>query len=517
MVCLVMERGAILAVVGILLAIIGTVLSFNWGFILHCIFVLELPLSPISKTYPSWQKSALTANIYLFNWTNPEQLLEENYVPEFVEIGPYSFKETFEKVNLTWNANNTVTFKRIRHWYFDPENSNGTMKDNITMLNVVPLSASYIARYWSTFSSYALSTGMRMMSKVWITKPAKEILFDGYDDPLMKIVNAAPSLLGTTVPGDKMGWYYGRNGSSEMDGVLNLFTAADDISKMGRIHSWNYNTRIPVYDGECGNITGSIGEFFAPAQTREKPVYIFNPDICRSIKLEYMEDTDISGLPAYRYEGSISLVDNGTVHPSTSCGCTGECLPVGVYNYSMCRYGIPAFLSYPHFYRADPFYLRQVKGLKPDPERHRFDIALEPTSGVPLDIAGRIQLNLLLQPNERNRMYWNMPRIMFPMLWFEELATVSSEDVWELKLLLMLPVFGPYISTLVAVLGLILLTIAVLPKILHYARCKAPHLFLRQSSEVKATHRILSKNIILTTVPRGDVTVKPPEQCSLLD
>jgi hypothetical protein len=40
---------------------------------------------------------------------------------------------------MTWNANRTVTYQQIRRWHFDTENSNGTLKDNITTLNVVAL------------------------------------------------------------------------------------------------------------------------------------------------------------------------------------------------------------------------------------------------------------------------------------------------------------------------------------------------------------------------------------------
>jgi hypothetical protein len=51
----------------------------------------------------------------------------------------FCFREVYEKVNLTWNANHTVTYQRIRNWYFDVENSNGSLEDNVVMLNIVPV------------------------------------------------------------------------------------------------------------------------------------------------------------------------------------------------------------------------------------------------------------------------------------------------------------------------------------------------------------------------------------------
>jgi hypothetical protein len=48
-------------------------------------------------------------------------------------------REIVEKTNITWNANNTISFRRLRRWHFDAENSNGTTDDNITTLNPVAL------------------------------------------------------------------------------------------------------------------------------------------------------------------------------------------------------------------------------------------------------------------------------------------------------------------------------------------------------------------------------------------
>jgi hypothetical protein len=51
----------------------------------------------------------------------------------------FCFREVYEKVNLTWNANHTVTYQRMRNWYFDAEHSNGSLDDTVVMLNIVPV------------------------------------------------------------------------------------------------------------------------------------------------------------------------------------------------------------------------------------------------------------------------------------------------------------------------------------------------------------------------------------------
>jgi scavenger receptor class B protein 1 len=58
----------------------------------------------------------------------------------------------------------------------------------------------------------------------------------------------------------------------------------------------------------------------------------------------------------------------------------GECHPSGVFNVSSCRLDSPTFLSLPHFYNADPYYIDAIEGISPQ-DKHEFYITLEPVSG----------------------------------------------------------------------------------------------------------------------------------------
>lgn len=95
---------------------------------------------------------------------------------------------------------------------------------------------------------------------------------------------------------------------------------------------------------------------------------------------EYEEESEVQGVPGYKYVGGVSMMDNGTLDPSTECYCNGECVPVGVTNLTVCRFGAPAFASYPHFYLADPLYTSFLRGIKPVKEKHQFYLILEPVS-----------------------------------------------------------------------------------------------------------------------------------------
>ena len=90
------------------------------------------------------------------------------------------------------------------------------------------------------------------------------------------------------------------------------------------------------------------------------------------------------------------MFDNGTKYPEKRCFCSKsqlsgttdisksveECVPSGVRSISQCRFGAPAFVSFPHFYKADPSYLLNISGLNPSQNLHEFYIAVEPVSFI---------------------------------------------------------------------------------------------------------------------------------------
>jgi len=70
----------------------------------------------------------LYSTIYLFNWTNPEDLNTESVKPNFEQLGPYTFSEFKVKEDLQWDQPE-VTYFGKRTWHFLPEKSNGSLED----------------------------------------------------------------------------------------------------------------------------------------------------------------------------------------------------------------------------------------------------------------------------------------------------------------------------------------------------------------------------------------------------
>ncbi|KAG8225960.1 hypothetical protein J437_LFUL006189, partial [Ladona fulva] len=244
-------------------------------------------------------------------------------------------------------------------------------------LAVIFQTAAFVTRHWGFFVQTSLSYFLGRLEKVAVTKKVRELLFDGYEDPLITLADTLPALANVHIPFDRFGWFYTRNGSDSYDGIFNMDTGGDDITKLGRLREWNYESRTDYFDGPCGEINGSAGELWPPHRKKDH-ISMFSSDLCRSIDLPYASETEVWGIKGYRYEGGIGLMDNGTHDKANECFCGGECMPVGVTNASSCRYGSPAFVSYPHFLNADPIYSSKIEGMNPDPDKHKFYITVEP-------------------------------------------------------------------------------------------------------------------------------------------
>ncbi|KAK3923344.1 Protein peste [Frankliniella fusca] len=431
--------------VGGVSALLGACLALFWPQLLTLVVHSELKLTPRSTSFHVWKSTPvpLTIDFYFWNWTNPHEIEDPTALPHFEQMGPYRFRETKEKVNITWNANNgTISFRQLRRWYFDAENSNGTLSDNVTTINVVALTAAHVVRDWYYLVRRSVALALRSTNqKISIRRKVGQFLFDGYPDPLITIASTVPGLAGVAIPNfDKFGWFYTRNGSTEYDGLFNMDTGADDIAHLGELLRWNYNNVTPYYDGECGALRGSAGELWPPGRGPEDRVSLFAPDLCRSVSLDYAGPMREAGVDGLRFEGGPLMLDNGALDAANECFCDGECVAGGVANVSACRYGAPAFVSFPHFHLADPAYRAAVRGMRPRADRHSFFIALEPTYGIPLDVAARFQINLMVRRDADIYMLAKVPeRLMFPVIWFEQRAAITPALATPLRLLLLLP------------------------------------------------------------------------------
>nr|CAD7605788.1 unnamed protein product [Timema genevievae] len=465
------------------LFVIGVVLGGCWSLIFSKILATQLGLTPHSTSYDMWKETPVPMymEFYLFNWTNADIFANASsdltdIKPTFVEMGPYVFSEHHVRVNMSWNSNDTVTFMQTRTWKFVPERSNGMLTDEVTTVNTIAAAVRYISHNYNSFLVTLATNGLlRNYGSVSVTKTAGELLLDGYDDPLLDhliqiIDTLGPSLnLTFNIPFDKFGWFSERNNSASYDGLFNMYTGTDDLSKLGMMYSWNYEHQSHYYNESCGLVRGTTGEICAPVKDMET-LDVFSPDVCGSLTLKKVGELETMGITGSKFEADASIFDNGTLYPSQTCYTTGESVYSGVMNISTCKWGAPAFISYPHFYLADKSYLDAVEGLSPSSKDHNFYFAVEPEMGVPLQVRARMQINILVDPYTGSNipLFKNLPnRVFLPAMWFTQSVDIDDKLSSTVKTALIAKTAGWGVLFSLAAVGLILLIIGLVITLRH--------------------------------------------------
>jgi len=439
----------VLVCLPMILTVSGLILLTTHHQIFMYIFKTQLALSPVSGSFPMWQDlpTPMLASMYLFNVLNPTEV-SNGAKPELEEVGPFVFTEQHHKARLVWNENGTVSYRQIRTWHFVPELSKGSLDDNVTILNSVAATMGnmidvHVAKGWRPFVDTFLKS---INERLFVTKSVREIIFDGYHDPLFDnletIMQWLPFIKDLVPEGsmmDKFAFFYGRNGTDYTDGVFNMFTGVGDPAKMGQVHSWNYSTT-GLFPGQCGQVRGGAGEFYPPFMEKTF-IEMYSNDLCRSLKFNFKNEMMVKGINSYEFVADHSLFANGTENPLNSCFEPQTAfLPSGVFNTSVCRFGAPVFVSQPHFHQADPYYLNMVgKGIAPNSSLHSTYLRIEPRAGVPTDVTARFQLNVLIDKVSGISMMKGVSRTFFPVMWFENKAGVPDELVFKMKLLANLP------------------------------------------------------------------------------
>ncbi|KAG7213896.1 hypothetical protein KM043_003100 [Ampulex compressa] len=452
----------IISVVGIIVMVLGITAGVLWSSIYDLIFTTQLSLTPTSTNFKFWKETPIPMylKISLFNWTNPADVNSTNDIkPNFVEMGPYVFRQVDYKVNEVWNDNGTVTFQRRRIWHFDETLSNGSLTDEVTNVNPVSATIAYMMRFQTKFTRDIINRIMLILKENLVTtKTVKELLFDGYTDNMLVI---AKKLNRSMLPYTKFGWFYGRNGTDDYDGTFNMLTGVNDMHELGILKEWNFANTTKYYHGNCGLITGTNGDLWPPLPENET-VSIFISDICTTLKLRKENATIIQGVTGKKYISDDAMLDNGTKVLSRQCYCFNtECIPSGALNISECKYGAPVFISLPHFYLADPSYRDNIVGMKPSKEKHELSIALEPTTGIPLQVRAQLQINLLIQPDEYLTRFKYVKRTFVPMMWFTQEADLTSDYASKVKFILTLPSLGEVTCYGIAGIGGFILLIGV--------------------------------------------------------
>lgn len=417
------------AFIGGLLAILGGILIPVGNSIIEDNVKKEAVIENGTVAYENWvlAGSPVYRQFWLFNVNNPLEIAQNGSKPILRQKGPYTYRVRYlPKINITVNLNNTISFLQPYCAYFEPGLSVGTEEDNITFLNLAVAGAPSIL---PPFLLPLLNNAVKQTnSSLFQTRTVKEMLW-GYEDPILKQLR---------LPDPHTGVFYPYNGTA--DGYYNIFTGRGNIEKLGIIDRWQGKGKLTTWqDPYCDMINGTDGSVFPPFIDKRKLLDFFSSDICRSVFAEYESSRVLKGIPVYRFMLPSKTFASPVDNPENKCYCkdplfTRNCTMAGILDISGCKEGMPVYISLPHFLYGSEALKEAIDGMEPNEEEHSTFLDVEPVTGISLNVAKRLQVNIAVQPSNQIEVLSNIKEpILFPLVWLNETATVDDATAEELK------------------------------------------------------------------------------------
>ncbi|CAL7951820.1 unnamed protein product [Xylocopa violacea] len=447
------------------------------------LIVDSLKMTPGSLLFELWKQPPIDVfiKVYIFNITNAEEFLQGGVNLKVEEIGPYVYQEVVTNENVTWYENNTVSYNPKRTVLYIPELSVGDpQKDMIRVPNIPMLGLTSTLHDAGFFINYPWSQLLNMLDSQPILYISVHDYLWGYEDRLIRLAN---TIVPRFIDFHKFGLLDRMYDEGNNIVVMNVGHNDNMTDEEGRYLSietyngspgmkqWGYqeeegNNTYPE-NTICNRIKGCTeGELF-PRNLDKRAVFrVYRKAFCRTVPIVFKEEITLeNGLLGYLYNLPDNFLDPPDENPDNACYCRNrkKCLKKGLSDMSPCYYNIPAALSLPHFIYTNSNLAENVEGLNPDPERHATRVILEPTTGIPLNVNSRVQVNLITEHTiytSRTRPFNDMT---IPLFWTDlEIPLLSSHLLLLVKLIIHIaPITQIVIMWLLAIAGVLMCLLSI--------------------------------------------------------
>jgi scavenger receptor class B protein 1 len=149
----------------------------------------EVTLRNGSQSFGWWAKPPVVPmiKVYVYNVTNADEFLNNGSKPVVDELGPYVYVEKWEKKNIRFHDNGTVSFNQEKIYTFDESLSAGFEDDVVVVPNIPMLSATSQSKHAARFLRLAMASIMDILKiKPFVEVSVGQLLW-GYEDPLLKL------------------------------------------------------------------------------------------------------------------------------------------------------------------------------------------------------------------------------------------------------------------------------------------------------------------------------------------
>lgn len=257
----------------------------------------------------------------------------------------------------------------------------------------------------------------------------------------------------------------------------------EDLRSVGVISKWAGNDKLWWFgdenNGECQRIRGTEGLFVGANTKPEDTPEIFVDGVYRSVKLQFLKDSEVEGLPSYRF-----IINNEEVElgPNSKCYnlfhkgaflnlsqvAFAEGYVSAKYMYPMnadekffpneVPYNPPFSVSMLNFTITDkvnkkPTHIQDILRTQPTEETYSSFLDIHPLTGSTLQAESRLQINSILKPivmdgcdysftdmmprpeqDEKGNTYTSyFPQTSFPVLLIDRVAAAPIPIVNFLK------------------------------------------------------------------------------------
>lgn len=440
-------RYSILLVVGLIFIALPLALHDFINDTIRKTIAKNFVLTTHSKIYDEWKKPTLPIYLQLhtLNIMNPLEV-KKGKPPAVVEKGPYSYRESREKVNVSWGDSN-VTYNQVTTYVFDNETSCGTCNPeidkfttfNIPLMTIIQLLKPFVGRWWKEIAQLVLEY---IDDDVFIEKTVNQTIW-GYEDPLFEDYNKLRKLLvelpliGHLFNGlPSLPSMFVLQANPSYDGVTTIRTGQTNIDNLGLYKEWKGHKHLHIWKSKIANmLNGTDGSLYKPHITKDDNLYIFVTQICRSLFVNYLSDSSsIRGISALLFHPPKSIFTSGSEDPDNKGFCNPNCLPSGLLSVNACvPFNAPIVVSSPHFLNGDPILLKKVLGLHPDPKKHDTFLYVEPNTGALLQASKRLQFNIHVEPVKGFFQTSGLASTFVPIMWINEHVRIDSNNADKLK------------------------------------------------------------------------------------
>ncbi|XP_055685790.1 sensory neuron membrane protein 2 [Lutzomyia longipalpis] len=406
----------------------------------------------------------LLFKVHLFNITNPNEVINNQALPIVEEVGPYIYRQYRRKDQAGFlNDNHEIWYTQESAFYYDHRLSAPLSQDDPLFVINIHMN-SILMEVESTMTAMLGPVNQVLpyifgddASIIMRTTP-RRFLFEGIEfcwpgrhgvaDLVCSIVKEQMPDAMIELPDGSLSFAMFRHKNMTNNGVFRVHTGLEEPRDVQQIITWENQISLDVWPNNednttsvCNMIRGSDGSAFRPLQEAGETAFIFNTDICQTVRLEYDGEAEYEGIPGFKYVASPSFIAEIGPEYNNSCFCINQ-IPGGIVQENGCMYpgavdlspcqGGPLILSKPHLLGAD-HYRTFVHGLSPDPAKHDIVVIVEPNTGTPLQAASRVQFNQFLRPVPEITITQNLGQSIVPIVWIEEGIALNEELVDFIK------------------------------------------------------------------------------------